>query len=100
MLLSESPRWDYRKGNTDRARASIAKSYGVADNHWEVQREVREIKEKLEAESNSAWHEIVTGPKMTYRLLLGIGLQALQQLTGANFFFYCNIPGCRDMMFS
>lgn len=82
MLLRESPRWDYRKGNIDRARATIAKSYGVSESHWEVQREIREIRDHLNAETNTAWHEIVTGPKMTYRLLLGIALQALQQLTG------------------
>jgi len=33
-------------------------------------------------------YEVFTGPRMKYRLLLGIALQAIQQLTGANFFFY------------
>lgn len=92
VFLRESPRWDYRKGNVDRARTTIAKSYGVPENHWEVEREMREIKSKFDAENAGGakhpWYEVFTGPRMAYRTSLGIGMQALQQLTGANFFFY------------
>ncbi|GAB1729434.1 hypothetical protein NU195Hw_g4384t1 [Hortaea werneckii] len=91
-FLSESPRWDYRHGRIERARETLSKSYGVSQNHWEVNREMAEIREKLEAEQAGGgqhkWYEIFTGPRMAYRTLLGITLQALQQLTGANFFFY------------
>ncbi|KAK0816964.1 hexose transporter hxt5 [Friedmanniomyces endolithicus] len=66
--------------------------YGVSENHYEVQREMREIKEKLDAENAGGgkhrWYEAFTGPRMAYRTCLGVALQALQQLTGANFFFY------------
>ena len=91
MFLSESPRWDYRKGRTERAEKTLALSYGVPASHREVRRELREIKEKFDAESHGGghpWYEIFTGPRMTYRTLLGIVMQSLQQLTGANFFFY------------
>ncbi|PNS19541.1 Hexose transporter 2 [Sphaceloma murrayae] len=91
MFLRESPRWDYRHGRIDRARTTIAKSYGVSETHWEVQHEMQEIKAKLEAENVGGahpWYEVFTGPRMAYRTLLGISLQALQQLTGANYFFY------------
>ncbi|KAF1955579.1 general substrate transporter [Byssothecium circinans] len=92
LTLRESPRWEYRHGKIDSARKTVALSYGVPEDHPEVQREIREIKEKLEAEQAGGgahpWYEIFTGPKMLYRTLLGITLQALQQLTGANFFFY------------
>lgn len=92
MFLRESPRWEYRKGRVESARTTIAKSYGVPENHWEVDREVREIQAKLDAEKAGGgehpWYEIFTGPRMMYRTLLGISMQALQQLTGANFFFY------------
>jgi len=88
-FLRESPRWDYRKGKIDAARTTIAKSYGVPENHWEVQREMREIKAKLDEESSvNKFYEVFTGPRMAYRVLLGMTLQMLQQLTGANFFFY------------
>lgn len=87
-FLRESPRWDYRHDKIERARITIAKSYGVPVNHWEVQREMREIKEKFDAENaggaKHAWYEVFTGPRMGYRTSLGVALQALQQLTGAN----------------
>lgn len=86
IFLPESPRWDYRHGNIERARQSVAKAYGVSINHWEVDREMREIKEKYDAEfaggGKHVWYEIFTGPRMAYRTLLGVTLQALQQLTG------------------
>ncbi|KAL1629168.1 hexose transporter hxt5 [Neofusicoccum ribis] len=92
LFLPDSPRWQYRHGKTDIARATIAKSYGVPEYHPIVQNEIREIQEKLDAENAGGgkhpWYEIFTGPRMAYRTLLGIALQALQQLTGANFFFY------------
>jgi len=57
-----------------------------------VKRELREIREKLDAEraggSKHPWYEIFTGPRMAYRTLPGITPQALQQLTGANSFYY------------
>ncbi len=53
---------------------------------------MREIKEKFDAENAGGgkhpFYEVFTGPRMAYRLTLGVTLQALQQLTGANFFFY------------
>ena len=92
MFLQESPRWDYRHGRIDRARYTVSLSYGVPENHREVRREMREIKEKFDAESaggrSHPWYEIFTGPRMAYRTILGMTLQSLQQLTGANFFFY------------
>lgn len=88
-FLPESPRWDYRHNNIERARTTIARSYGVGTRHWEVQREMREIQAKFDAEfaggGKHKWYEIFTGPRMAYRTLLGVSLQALQQLTGANF---------------
>ena len=92
MFLRESPRWEYRKGRVESARTTIAKSYGVPENHWEVDREIREVQAKLDAENAGGgkhpFWEVFTGPRMMYRVLLGVSMQALQQLTGANFFFY------------
>lgn len=92
MFLRESPRWEYRKGKIESARKTVAISYGVPEDHPEVNREIKEIHDKLEAEraggGKHPWYEIFTGPRMLYRTLLGITLQALQQLTGANFYFY------------
>ena len=49
FFMRESPRWEYRQGKIDSARKTIAISYSVTEDHPEVQREIREIKEKLDA---------------------------------------------------
>ena len=92
LFMQESPRWEYRKGKIDSARKTIALTYGVSEDHAEVTREMHEIQMKFEAEQagggHHPWYEIFTGPRMLYRVLLGVTLQALQQLTGANYYFY------------
>lgn len=88
LFMQESPRWEYRKGKTESAKHTVALTYGVSEDHPEVQREIQEIQRKFEAEQAGGgkhpWYEIFTGPRMAYRVLLGVALQALQQLTGAN----------------
>ena len=91
LLFPESPRYAYRKGRVDEARTTMARFYGVPETHREVKREIGEIKQKHDLEvslGKRPWIELLTGPRMAYRTALGIVLQALQQLTGANFFFY------------
>lgn len=92
LCLRESPRWEYRHDKKDSAEHTVCLSYGVGSNHKEVVREMREIKAKLDAETVGTTKDrligVFTGPHMLYRTLLGISLQALQQLTGANYFFY------------
>ena len=91
LLFPESPRHAYRKGRVEEARTTMAKFYGVSENHRAVQHEIGEIKEKHDLEvslGKRPWIELITGPRMAYRTALGMVLQALQQLTGANFFFY------------
>jgi len=99
-FLRESPRWEYRRGKIDSARTTIAKSYGVAENHWEVDREIREIQAKLDAENAGGgkhpFYEVFTGPRMMYRVALGVSMQALQQLTGANYFFYYGMSSTKE----
>lgn len=84
LLFPETPRFDYRNGKVDRAAASIAKVHGVSRNHRVVGKHLREMEEKLQAERQGGdhpWYEVFTGPRMMYRTLLGITIQALQQLT-------------------
>lgn len=93
IFFPESPRYDYRHGRTDHAKRTMSKLYGLSQNHRVIIEELREVKEQLEAESASrggvrGWIELFQGPRMPYRIVLGIVLQALQQLTGANYFFY------------
>ncbi|KAL4933604.1 sugar porter family MFS transporter [Aspergillus undulatus] len=93
IFFPESPRYDYRHGRTEQAKSTMAKLYGVSYNHRVIIEELAEVKEQLEAESAAkggflGWVEMFQGPRMLYRIILGIILQALQQLTGANYFFY------------
>jgi SP family sugar:H+ symporter-like MFS transporter len=91
LLLPESPRYAYRMGRTDEARMTMARLNGVDPYSPLIDAEIAEVEEKLAAERAGGNHplsEIFTGPRMMYRTLLGMTLQAGQQLTGANFFFY------------
>ncbi|KAA8645618.1 hypothetical protein EYZ11_003479 [Aspergillus tanneri] len=88
-FFPESPRYEYRHGRIDNARATMSKMYGIPENHRLIIQELEEIQQQLDAESQEqVWHEFVTAPRMFYRVLLGMVLQSLQQLTGANYFFY------------
>ncbi|KAI0430029.1 general substrate transporter [Xylaria sp. FL1042] len=91
LFLPESPRYAYMKGRTEEARHTIARLAGVDDNDTMVNSQITQIRVKLEEEETqgkASWSEIFTGPRMFYRTVLGVVLQAGQQLTGANFFFY------------
>jgi SP family sugar:H+ symporter-like MFS transporter len=91
LLFPETPRFHYSIGKIDHARTSIAKFHGVGENHKVVHQQMAELQEKLEAEESGGdhpWYEVFTGPRMFYRVLLGVAIQAFQQLSGANYFFY------------
>ncbi|KFA53007.1 hypothetical protein S40293_05931 [Stachybotrys chartarum IBT 40293] len=96
LLLPETPRFDFRSGHEDRARRTICRVYGASENHYAVRSQIDEITSKLRAERALAskltptqdFFSMFTAPRMAYRLFLGIALQSLQQLTGANYFFY------------
>ncbi|GAP92562.1 putative hexose transporter-like protein [Rosellinia necatrix] len=91
LLLPESPRYACMKGRTREAGRTIAQLTGLDEHNPVVSEQLREIADKLKEENEKGkanWIEIFTGPRMFYRTILGIVLQAGQQLTGANFFFY------------
>ena len=92
LFMPESPRFAYRKGRIDEARATMASLIVGGQSHSPyVDQQILEINAKQAAEDvggNHPWYEIFTIPNMRYRVLLGMALQAGQQLTGANFFFY------------
>ncbi|KAI9733793.1 MAG: hexose transporter hxt1 [Claussenomyces sp. TS43310] len=91
IFFPESPRYDYRHGRVESARKTMTKLYGVPNNHRVVELELAEIKVQHVEEQknlNQKWYEMFKAPRMMYRITLGVVLQALQQLTGANYFFY------------
>ncbi|PQE09723.1 putative low-affinity hexose transporter HXT3 protein [Rutstroemia sp. NJR-2017a BBW] len=89
VFLPETPRYEWNHGNSGRARTTMAKFYGVDEAHPMIEQETAEI-EKVRAatQGDHPWYEAITGPRMLYRVSLAMALQMLQQLTGANYFFY------------
>ncbi|KAF3398393.1 High-affinity fructose transporter ght6 [Penicillium rolfsii] len=90
-MFPESPRYDYRHGKVDKAIDTLAKIYGVPRNHRALHIEFDEIKQKYDEEVRNGqvtWMQLFRAPRMKYRVAVGVALQALQQLTGANYFFY------------
>ncbi|KAK5062839.1 hypothetical protein LTR84_004914 [Exophiala bonariae] len=93
LLFPETPRFDFRKGKTERAKETMLKVYGAPPNHYSVYLELEEIDAKLRAEAVQEgfvreWIHMFSAPKMGQRIALGMLLQMFQQLTGANYFFY------------
>lgn len=90
LCFPESPKYDYRNGRVDKARETMANLLGVPQDNPIVTGEIQEMKRKFDAEhaGGHQWREILTGPRMLHRTLLGIAFMSFQQLTGANFFIY------------
>lgn len=87
--------WLCAHGQSKRAAIAIARIYGIpvkeAEGNRYVQAEVDEIVNQIEAEKRfkAGWLDCFKPRNKTlYRTLLGMSLQSLQQLTGANYFFY------------
>ncbi|RMD40174.1 hypothetical protein DV735_g4958, partial [Chaetothyriales sp. CBS 134920] len=94
LFFPETPRYAYRRGRVQEAKETMMKIYGAPAHHYCIHTELEEIEAKIRADSQvkgNPIQEIVAmfrAPRMGYRIALGVSLQALQQLTGANYFFY------------
>lgn len=91
-FMPESPRFLIEKGHMVEARRSIAKVNNLPLDSEQVDHEMTVLSVSIEAEQaagSASWNELVIGqPKIFYRVVMGILLQSLQQLTGCNYFFY------------
>mgnify|MGYP003365445128 CR=1 FL=1 len=91
-LMPESPRFLVEKKRMEEAKKSVGKVNKCAPDSDFALQEVNRIIDAIETEAlagNATWGELFTGkPKIFYRLVMGIMLQSLQQLTGDNYFFY------------
>ncbi|CAB4253046.1 sugar porter family MFS transporter [Maudiozyma barnettii] len=92
FMVPESPRYLIEKGRIEEAMRSVAKSNRVTVEDPAVQAEVDLLAAGIESEKaagEASWGELFsTDGKILQRLIMGIMLQSLQQLTGANYFFY------------
>ncbi|KAI1079856.1 hexose transporter [Whalleya microplaca] len=90
LFLPETPRFLIRKGNHDKAARALSRLRRIAPEHPAILAELAEIRANHEYElsiGKSSYIDCFRGP-MLKRQLTGMGLQALQQLTGINFIFY------------
>ncbi|KAH7591839.1 Major facilitator superfamily (MFS) profile [Nakaseomyces glabratus] len=91
-FVPESPRYLIEVGRIEEARRSIAISNKVSPDDPAVTFEVENVQAGVEAErlaGSASWGELFsTKTKIFQRLVMGIMIQSLQQLTGDNYFFY------------
>lgn len=94
LFLPETPRFEFRHGNIESATNSLCRVYGAPPNHYAIRVQIEEIESKLRAESQvkvgriRGFINMFRAPRMAHRIFIGVAVQALQQLTGANYFFY------------
>lgn len=90
--IPESPRFLIAQNNIEEAKHSIGKFQRISPYSQYVAREVQgmiDAIEKDKAAGSASWGEIFTGkPRLCFRLFVGISIQLLQLLCGANYFFY------------
>ncbi|SCU89582.1 LAFA_0E19284g1_1 [Lachancea sp. 'fantastica'] len=92
IILPESPRFYIMKGKVAEARTALSKLRGLPEHHEYVEAELEEIVANYNYESSFGSTSLLdcfkTANHQLKRILTGIAIQALQQLTGINFIFY------------
>ncbi|SCU80205.1 LAFA_0B08108g1_1 [Lachancea sp. 'fantastica'] len=92
MVLPESPRFYVMKGKVAEASRALSKLRGLPEEHEFVASELEEIVANYNYEcsfgSSSIFDCFRPANNQLKRILTGIAIQGLQQLTGINFIFY------------
>lgn len=90
LILPETPRYLIKRGRMDKSAKALGRIRRLPPQHPAVQDELAEIQANHEFEMSigkSSYLDCFRGG-MRKRQLTGMGIQALQQLTGINFIFY------------
>jgi len=91
LLLPETPRMWIKRDNTEKAAKSLSRLRRLPVDHPAIAEELAEIMANHQYEmalGQASWLDCFKG-NLGKRLATGCLLQALQQLTGVNFIFYC-----------
>lgn len=91
LVLPETPRYLIKTGKLDRAACSLGRLRRLPRAHSSIHLELLEIRANYEYETSLGEHASYADcfrGGMLKRQLTGMGIQALQQLTGINFIFY------------
>ena len=90
LILPETPRYLIKRGRHEKAAKSLSRLRRLDVDHPALVEELAEIQANHEYEmtlGKASYLDCFRAP-LVARLMTGIGLQALQQLTGVNFIFY------------
>ncbi|CAL9736955.1 high-affinity hexose transporter Hxt6p [Monosporozyma servazzii] len=92
LFVPESPRFLIEVGRMEDAKISVGRSNKLHHDDPFVIAEVEVLAAGIEAEraeGSASWGELFsTKGKILQRTILGVMIQSLQQLTGANYFFF------------
>lgn len=90
LFLPETPRYLIKKGQTEKAARSLSRLRRLDVNHPAITEELSEVQANHNYEMSIGSNSYLSCFRrpIRKRLLTGMALQALQQLTGVNFIFY------------
>jgi SP family sugar:H+ symporter-like MFS transporter len=95
LFLLETPKYAFSKGDPARAKSIMARMLGVDEQHPVLQKEMRELQDKLNTEQHTAivdedkpWWSVFQSKEVCLRTLLAVGIMSFNQRTGANFLYY------------
>ncbi|KAJ8762053.1 hypothetical protein K2173_006655 [Erythroxylum novogranatense] len=91
LILPESPRWLFRKGREEEAKAIMRKIYPEDEVETEIQDLKASVDKEIEEEGNSEkinFVKLVQTKTVRRGLVAGVGLQVFQQFVGINTVMY------------